>query len=310
MGGFLTDHGSDRTRLHSVRHDAVIIATVRAAGDGGASTGGGIPGDLVVLLILIGVPPFLIRRGQRKRDRRAGRPPPPWLPCAMYSDRSSFDRGALGAALVILGSLISISLEALSRSPFAAFLMGAFVTLLLSITDRGKVVQRAVIAGVGALGLLTALASLFGTNDCRGALSSQDRAIALGLVMLTVGVAAVLFVVRSLTFHAAKLPEMLNAFAALLSLILFAANYAVIEGALTPGNLPYAVAALVSCVAVGITIEPRFTAEALSIGTAAGGLIIVTAVGGSCLPAGPLFAVLFGMAAGWFVTGLRVGSRR
>lgn len=288
------------------------IATVQAAGDGGTSTGGGIPGDLVVLIILIGVPLFLYRGGQRKRDRRAGRLPRHWLPFAMYSDRSIFDRGALGAALVILGSMISISLEALSRSPFAAFLMGAFVTFFLSFADKGKVVQRAVIAGVGALGLLTALASLFGTNECRGALTTQDRAIALGLVALTVGVAAVLFVVRSLTFHAAKLPEMLNAFASLLSLILFAANYDAIKGATLPGKLPFAVAALVLVllVAVGITIEPRFTAEALSIGTAAGGLIIVTAVGGSCLPAAPLFAVLFGMAVGWFARGLRVGSRR
>lgn len=291
---------------------AVIIATALTASASGTSTGSGIPGDLVVLGILVGVPLYLLRRGQRKRDRAAGRPPRGWLPLAMHSDRSIFDRGPLGAALVILGSLISISLEALSQSPFAAFLMGAFVTFFLTIAKGAKTVQQAVIAGVGVLGLLTALASLFGTNECRGALTTQDRAIALGLVGLTVGVAAALFIVRSLTFHAAKLPEMLNAFAALLSLILFAANYDTIEGATLPGKLPFAVlaVALTLVVSVGITIEPRFTAEALSIGTAAGALMIVTSVGGACLPAAPLFAVLLGMALGWFVSGLRLGARR
>ena len=271
-----------------------------------AATGGGValPGDVVFLLFLAVVGWFFVRRRWLKRDRLTpGRKPKSLLGRATRSDRAIFDRGDFGALVVVTGSLIAISLEALAVAPILAFFMGALAGLLAGLSET---TARVLVVGAGAVGSITAITGLFTANACRGPVNSIELLVVFGLVVLTTGVAAVTFVWRSIRFRPATIPDTLNAFAAMLALILFAANYDAIEGASLPGKLPFAVIAvlLAVIVAAGIAIEPRFTAQALSVGTAIGGLVIVSAVGGVCFPQAALFAVFVGMAIGWWIVGL------
>lgn len=262
-----------------------------------AGGGAAIPGDVVFLLFLLALGWFYFRRRKLKRERLApGAKPKNLFGRATRSDRAIFDRGDFGALVVVTGSLIAISLEALAVAPVLALFMGALAGLLAGL---GETSARALVLGAGALGFVTATTGLFTSNPCREPVSSTELLIVFGLVVLTMGVAAAVFVWRSIRFRAATIPDVLNA---MLALILFAANYDAIEGASLAGKLPFAVAAVLEAavVAAGIAIMPRFTAQALSVGTAIGGLVIVSVVGGTCFPQAALLAVFVGMAGGWW----------
>ncbi len=271
-----------------------------------SGSGAAISGDLVFLLFLVAAGWWFVRRRRLKRGLLLpGRKPKSIIGRATRSDRAIFDRGDFGALVVVLGSLIAISLEALAVAPVLAFFMGALAALLAGL---GEVTARIMVAVAGTVGFFTAITGLFTANECRGAASRTELLIVFALVALTVGVAAVTFVWRSITFRPATIPDTINAFTSTLLLVLFAANYDAIDGASLPGAQPLAVVAvaLAVFVAAGIAIEPRFTAQALSIGTAIGGLVITGAVGASCFSQTALIAVFVGIAVGW---GLSRGFR-